>query len=140
MNFKAGLPLSAFISGYKMLSIFFIMENIFFNDHFFNDLTELLEYEEIEKEEIEEKQDDYYIEVGVGELEPILKFDVNHLSEYLYDMNEERFPEDVDEMLVKIVKVLKNNIDFAKLNELMPKLYYDSGTVKIFKSELLNAF
>ena len=116
------------------------MENIFYNDHFFNDLTELLEYEEIEKQEIEEKPDDYFIEVGAGELEPILKLDVNHFSEYLYDMNEERFPEDADEMLIKIVKVLKNNIDFGKLNQLMPKLYYYSGTVKIFKIELLAAF
>jgi hypothetical protein len=116
------------------------MENIFYNDHFFNDLTELLEYEEIEKEEIEEKTDDYFIEVGVGELEPIIKFDVNHFIEYTFDMNEERFPEDADEMLEKIAKVLEENIDFAKLNELMPKLYYDSGPVKIFKSELLEAF
>lgn len=61
------------------------------------------------------------------------------MCQLLADANEDRLSEDDDEQ-VKVIKALKEAIDFEKLNSLLPKLYYPNCTYDIItKQDLLDS-
>lgn len=112
------------------------MENFFYGDTFFSDLTECCEYNEWTLEEIEEYPDDFKLEVECSVLEPIFRLSVDWIIDRI---NDERFSEDGDEVS-KIVKILEDNINFDKINEQIPQFYYGSRKKHYFsKSDLLEA-
>ena len=52
------------------------------------------------------------------------KFDAESMAEWIHD---ERFPEDVDGMFDKLTKILSDNINFDRVNGVLPKLAYANG-------------
>lgn len=95
------------------------MENFIYDDEFYHDLGDLLIALEID-EDSPELTDDWEIECIECELEPVFKLSVDFIFDHI---NEERFTEDGAEA-DKIEKVLRDNIDFDKINSLIPQLYY----------------
>lgn len=105
------------------------------NENFFSDVTELAEYLEYE---FLIGQDDYYtIEVYNCDLESIGVLDAEVLALRVFD--EDRFSEDATEY-EDLVKIFNENIDFEKINNLLPKMWYPSGNKVVFtKQELLES-
>lgn len=113
------------------------MEYFFANDSLCCDLGDLLEQLEIEEEEVKDLPEDWTYEAEEVELEPMFVLGADMLNDILSDRFEERFSEDAPEY-DKINKILKDNIDFDKINALIPKLYYSTGKIKtITKADLL---
>ena len=98
------------------------MENFFYSDNFHSDLGELMDYLDYnEEEDVLKLPDDYTLNCIKAELEPIVTLS----AEWIIDrIDEERLTEDGNE-IERIEKALYANIDFEKLNSLMPKLYYE---------------
>jgi hypothetical protein len=114
------------------------MDNFFFNDQFYSDLTDLCEYEGWEKEDIELYDEDFKLEVYGSILEPIFQLDAEWITERI---DEERFSEDgVDNEISKLTKLLESNIDFEKINSQIQKMYYSNRKKHYFtKADLLEA-
>lgn len=88
---------------------------------FFSDLGELMDHLDI-NEELEGIDDDWKIEVQKCQLEPIMELSTDWIMERV---DEERYSEEqAENQMRKMEKVLNENIDYAKINELMPKLWY----------------
>lgn len=111
------------------------MENFFYDDKFFSDLGELCDHLDLTDDEaIGLLPDDWYIEVNESILEPITELSAEWILERI---DEERWPED-DDSVYKKVKLLLNSLEYATINEAMPKLYYESSRKsQINKSDLL---
>lgn len=111
------------------------MENFFYSDKFYSDLGELMDdLDYYEEEDVLKLPDDYSLDCNVSRLEPIVTLSGDWIAERV---DEERFTEDGDE-IEKISKVLSTNIDFEKVNFLIPKLYYESREkFKITKADML---
>lgn len=111
------------------------MENFFYDDKFYGYFEDFIE--DIEEEydcEIEDLPEDFSVEVSESELKPILILsidDINIESENYSDENEDN---ESDEIL----KVLKENIDFEKINSLIPKNYHRAKKVVLTKEQLLS--
>ena len=114
------------------------MENFFYNDTFYSELSEYCDYNDLDKEEIESYPDDFKLEVECSELAPIVKIDAEWITERI---DEERFSEErCDDEVSKIMKILNENIDFEKINLLIPQLYYGNRKKHYFtKADLLEA-
>ena len=114
------------------------MENFFFNDIFFSDIYELVEYECWEISDIESEPEDYVLNVELSCLEPIITLNSTKITERIDD---ERFSKNgIDREIDKINKILNEHIDFDKINNKIPKLYYKTGQIHSFtKSDLLEA-
>ncbi len=113
------------------------MENFFIEDKFCYDLDCLISHLDLdETDEIEALEEDWSIDVEQGELEPMFILTANKIAEMLFNHNEERYSEEGKED-EKIIKALKDCVDFEKLNSLIPKMYYGGNTVKITKADLL---
>lgn len=113
-------------------------ENFFKYDKFYSDFDDLLS--ELEIDELEDAKnlpDDYSIECHESRKEPIVRLDAAWILERI---DEERFPEeDNDRTSSKIAKILKEHIDFDKINSLMPELYYeDRKKFVITKQDIIN--
>lgn len=118
------------------------MENIIYNDNYFMDLDALIDYLIDSKgiENLQQLEDDFSIEVELTELETIFKIDAKELSNLLIDNNEERLHEDFDGSDEnKILIAVSESVDFDKLRELLPKLYYGTGEFAIItKQDLID--
>jgi hypothetical protein len=114
------------------------MENFFYNDIFYSELSECCDYNNWDKEEIESYPDDFKLEVECSELNSIVEIDAEWITERI---DEERFSENrCDDEVSKIMKILNENMDFEKINALIPKLYYGNRKKHYFsKSDLLEA-
>lgn len=109
------------------------MENFFHEDEFHRDLESLMSSLDIEDPKTLE--DDWEIEVGETTLEPMFILNADWIAERL---DEDRMTEDGDEV-EDIFKLIKNNVDFTKVNELMPRLHYLNGKgFKITKQDLID--
>lgn len=92
----------------------------------FSDLVEDLDVESLEEGDIIECED--------CSLELIMQLDADKLLDCTESYWEERTSENGDEY-EKILKVFEDNIDFEKLNSLLPKLWYPNGKEIIFTYE-----
>lgn len=109
------------------------MKHFFYEDKFYHDLGDLID--EWGEDEVKNFPDDWSITVEEATEEPILTLSTEWIIERIDD---ERWTEDGDEWH-KVHKVLVDNIDFQKINTLMPKLWYETRKkVTITKADLLD--
>jgi hypothetical protein len=116
------------------------MENFFYEGDFCVDIDDLLFHTGIEEDDINDLKDDWQIRVELSDLEPIFNIDAYNLCQLLVDANEDRLFEDFDEE-ARVLKALKETIDFEKLKEALPKLYYPNNKFEtITKKDLIDWF
>jgi hypothetical protein len=114
------------------------MENFFYNDNFYSDMESFIHENFDDESEIAELEDDKLFLCKGSKLEPILKLSAEWISERIDD---ERFSENnSDGEIEEISEILEKNIDYEKINSLMPKLYYENYKDKftITKQDLLD--
>lgn len=116
------------------------MEHFFYDDTFCTDLEDLANIVYIDEDNVNELKDDWQVKVELSDLEPIFNIDAENLCQLLADANEDRLSEDFDEE-AKVLKALKETIDFDKLKDALPKLYYPSSKIEtITKADLVEWF
>lgn len=103
------------------------------DDRFFDEIQNIAEY--LEYDFLIEQSDDFTVEAYECDLEKIGVLDAYEMTERVFD--EDRFSEDENEK-DKIYKILNDNIDFDKINALLPELWYPSNRkVILTKAELI---
>lgn len=116
------------------------MENFFYDDRFCMGLDDLADIFDIDEENVNGLKDDWSVRVELSDLQPIFNIDADNLCQLLADANEDRLSEDFDEE-AKVLKALKENIDFEKLKNALPKLYYPNNNYEtITKYDLVEFF
>lgn len=114
------------------------MENFFYNDEYYRNVYHLAKSLNINKSNVNDLDVYWSIEVELADLEPIFNVDADSLCQLLADANEDRLSEDYVEEL-RVLIALQESIDFEKLRELLPKLYYPNGKYGyITKDDLVN--
>lgn len=110
------------------------MENFFYDDKFYRDIGELMEDMDF-KEDLSNVEDDWAVNCVEAILEPLVEFTEDWIQDHI---NEERFPEDDDDVYRKMTTLFKDNINFDAIAAGMPKLYYPkrNGKFIISKFEL----
>jgi uncharacterized protein YozE (UPF0346 family) len=104
------------------------------DDRFFTETQDIAEY--LEYEFLVEQADDFTVEAYECDLEIIGFLNGKIIAERVFD--EDRFSEEMNDDQEKISKILDANIDFEKINSLLPKLWYPSDRKVIFtKAELI---
>ena len=114
------------------------MENFFYNDNFYSDMESFIHENFDDESEIAELDDDKLFLCKGSKLEPILKLSAEWIAERIDD---DRFSENnIDGEVEEISEILEKNIDYGKINSLMPKLYYENYKDKftITKQDLLD--
>lgn len=116
------------------------MENFFYDDMFCSDLEDLANIFDVDENNVNELDEDWRVLVQMSNLETIFKVNANLLCRLLVDSNEDRFSFDFSEES-KVIKALEKTIDFEKLNEALPRLYYPKNDYEtITKSDLVCFF
>jgi len=104
------------------------------DDRFFSEVQDIAEH--LEYEFLVEQTDDFTVEAYECDLELIGFLSGETIAERVFE--EDRFSENMDEDQERIAKILDANIDFEKINSLLPKLWYTSDRKVIFtKAELI---
>lgn len=113
------------------------MENFFIEDEFFSTLKNLVEYTQVEVDELD---DNWTIKVELSDLEPMIKLNEDDLVQILADANEDRFAEDNFEVEERNIReAIKLAFDLDKFNNHIEKYYYPNGHYKtITKQDLLD--
>lgn len=114
------------------------MENFFYNNDFYSDLESFIHEIFEDEDEIQELEDDKEFLCKGSTLEPILLLSAEWITNRIDD---DRFSENnSDDECEKATKILDANIDYEKINALMPKLYYENyrDRFTITKQDLLN--
>jgi hypothetical protein len=116
------------------------MKYFFLDDNFCSDLGNLVNIYDIKEDNVNDLKENWIAKVELSDLEPIFIIDAEKLCQILADSNEDRLSEDFDEEN-KVLKALKECIDFEKLKKSLPKLYYPNGKFEIItKSDLVKWF
>lgn len=111
------------------------MDNFFYDDEFYSELGDLLEDLEIGEDNAPLLPDDYCLNCVASVKEPIFELNADWIGERI---DEERFPEESEDISTRIQKVLNANIDFEKVNAALPKLYYPTKEkFKITKQNII---
>lgn len=113
------------------------MKNFFYGERFFGDLDDLLFYLSDTKEDVLNYPDDFKLEVELGVEEPFVHLSSKYIIDVVADKEEERLSESCDE-LSKLQEILDGNIDFNKINALIPRFYYGDKRAFITKQDLLD--
>ena len=112
------------------------MNNFFVDSDFYETIEDLLVEMEIENtsDAVEYIEEDLALVCEKTTLEPMFKIGkvdqdniLSNVFEDLCTRNDDRFPEDSDSTDKKIKEAIKKSIDFKKLKELLPSLYYPNG-------------
>ena len=104
------------------------------DDRFFSEVQDIAEH--LGFEFLLGQTDDFTVEAYECDLENIGFLSGETIAERVFD--EDRFSENAYEDQERISKILDANIDFEKINSLLPKLWYSSDRKVIFtKSELI---
>jgi len=115
-------------------------EKFFIENDFYSEFTDFLDDYQIDEDNVQDLPDDWEVKIELSDLEPIFDLDAETLCKIISQCNEERLSEDENEE-DKIIKALKDCIDFGKLKESLPELYYPNGKfVKITKAELMEYY
>lgn len=118
------------------------MENFFYGDKFYSDISDLLEDIEVEDDNVKNLPDDWSIDCEDCSLEQMFVLTNEFVSNSILERTdkwEDRFPEDTDIVDIKIRKAIEAGIDVDKMNALMPKLWYPNGTMfTITKKDLIS--
>ena len=116
-------------------------EDFFYYDTFCSDISDLMMLLDIEEEleAVNELPGDWSIRIELTDLEPVCTLDVDDIYQFILDQYEDRLGEHDQEKTLKTA--LRESIDFEKLNQLLPKLYYPNGTFEtITKQDLVVHF
>lgn len=117
------------------------MEHFFYDEVFCSDLEDLANTFDIDENNVNELKDDWCVRVELSSLEPIFDINAENLCELLADANEDRLSLDDFEEESKILKALRECIDFDKLQEALPKYYYPNNKFEtITKADLVEFF
>jgi hypothetical protein len=112
------------------------MENFFLEDKFYRDLSELAD--NFSEEDIEEMADDTEWTAEGSDLEPIFELSTEFILNVIGDYFEDRFPENSEAIEKQIEAAINSAIDFEKLNNSLPKLYYANCEMfQITKADLV---
>lgn len=104
-------------------------------DKFYHDEYDLAESYDLD--ELLEDPEDWSIKVELCDLELIGFLDGSVISERAFD--EGRFTEEMHDDQEKIAKILNDNIDFEKINSLLPKFWYPNGKYETYtKQDIIN--
>lgn len=104
------------------------------DDRFFSEVQDIAEH--LEYDFLADQTDDFTVEAYECDLELIGSLSGEAIAERVFD--EDRFSENMDEDQERIAKILDANIDFEKINSLLPRLWYPSDRKVIFtKAELI---
>ena len=116
------------------------IENFFEDGKFYTDLEDFIyKVFDGEEEQVKELEDDAIFNCKGSELEPIINFSSQWVTDRIDD---DRFSEkNAGAEYEKITKILDDNVDFQKIIDLLPKLYYENYNDKftISKQDLLDA-
>jgi hypothetical protein len=113
------------------------MTDFFIDDNFYNELIDFIEYEGLDLEEVQDFEDDWFIEANDSREEKVINFSAQWITERI---DEGRFPEDDEDYFDRVYKIFENNIDFDKINALLPTVIFPSRkTFKITKVDLIEA-
>jgi hypothetical protein len=116
------------------------MINFFYDEIFCSDLGDLAEIYSIDEDYVHELPNDWQVKVELTDLEPIFEVDAESLCQLLADANEDRLSEDFN-VESKVIKALKQSIDFEKLQQTLPKLCYPNSKYEtITKADLVEWF
>jgi hypothetical protein len=116
------------------------MEHFFYEDTFCVNLEDLANIFDINEDNVYELKDDWEVRVELSNLEPIFNINTEILCQLLADANEDRLSEDFDEEAM-VKKAIEENIDFDKLKDALPKLYYPNYKFEnITKADLVEWF
>lgn len=112
------------------------MENFFFNDEFMSDIDSLLHQIGIDEDDVSSLPDDWSKECFESEERPIVKLSADYI---LRMIDEGNFSENgYDDESAKIAAILNENIDWKKINELIPTLFYPTrNKFYITKADLM---
>lgn len=101
------------------------IENFFCNSEFFTDIDDYCAHHKLEIEDIEKLPDDWQEEIKFSIEEPIETLCADWIAEKIDDgrFSEEPYHDEYD----RVVKILNETIDFKKVNEALPKMYYPNG-------------
>jgi len=112
------------------------MENFFYDSEYCSSIEDLIYKVVDDEDEIYELEDDWEIKCYKSNFEKLEEIDEYWITQR---MDEDRFPEDDERTVDKLLKLFKDNINFEKINEQMPKLYYENGkSFMITKQDLIN--
>lgn len=110
------------------------MENFFYNDNFFSDIDTLMCYLDLDDEQsIIALENDWYIQVGLTTPRPIIQYNSYMLTGLVQD---DDLSEDQEE-LETLRKILEKEINFDKINKLVPELCYLNGKTEMITKEYL---
>jgi len=103
------------------------MENFFYNDNFYSDLSELAQRFE-DDDELKDFSDDEIFEIELSSEEPIIVLSAEWIANRVED---ERLGDDGDDgdQIEKLIDVLNKHVDFEKVNSLIPKMFYTTGEI-----------
>ena len=108
---------------------------IYYNEKYYSDIEELSEDLFPNEEEIINLDDDYKLEVYDTIEKPITKLSAEWMVE---NMDEECWPdEDNDSCYNRVKKIFSENIDFDKINSLLPKLWWPDKKYYLTKKDFL---
>lgn len=111
------------------------MTNFFYNDQFYSDIEEFMIDLEIDEESIESMPDVYRCKKA--QEEPLFVLNADWILERI---DEDRFSENNNEREFQKIEEALKLIDFAKVNEKIPKLWYESyEKFEITKADLYEA-
>lgn len=111
----------------------------FIDDRFFHDHESYIHYlahsEILEPKDID---DDWHEIVTIARKEKMLQVDESGLIDWLFDHNQDRWPEDADLVEKDLRLQIKKHFDIKSFNESIPELWY--GTLEkmiIRKSDII---
>lgn len=113
------------------------MENFFYEDKFYSDLEDLASDMEIYEDTVQALPENWEITCMACESQKLVTLDADWIIERI---DSERFPEESDRTEARLKKSLAT-IDFNKVNELIPSVWYPMDKdFKITKSDLVEHF
>lgn len=118
------------------------MENFFCDEHFCEDINDLIEYLEFGDSEILELDDAWEVTCEESTLEKMFVLDKDFITKTFIDSLdrfEDRLPENDSTIFRRLENAFREAIDIDKLNENIPELYCANGkTFKITKADIIN--
>lgn len=112
------------------------MENFFYDNEYCDSIEDLIYKIVDDEDEIYELDDDFELKCYEAKLEKMEEIDEYWITQR---MDEDRFPEDDERTMDRLLKLFKDNINFEKINEGMPELWYETGkTFIITKQDLID--
>jgi len=126
----------------------FKLKNFFVDSDFYETVADFTNYLDLPDSEFakNELEDEISYQAFTSTKEPILNYTKDRLFKHigqeiigaLYDRNEDRYPEEPEDVEKKILKAFKESFDIEKFNSLLPKMFYPNGKkVNITKANIV---